>query len=149
VTAFVDSGDKIVQNIQNGIFLTFIEDTERLQEENVSNISLESSEASKYYQSLIHTQSQKRESFESILGSISNLVHAILLFPFSQPITPYVMSKRKKTPSKSSRAHLNAKRPLRYVSNLGVLEPYDESKAIIQVEFVLSLNNFFRNFLLD
>jgi len=139
VTAFVDSGDKIVQNIQNGIFLTFIEDTERLQDtHDISDSSFEvsSSEPSQFYQSLINPQ--KKESMESIIGSVSNLVHAILLFPFSQPITPYVMSKRKKTIKRSARAHLNSKRPLRYISTFGVLEPFDDYKSKIQ-EFLISM----------
>ena len=134
VTAFVDSGDKIVQNIQNGIFLTFIQDTEPKNNIITPDTSFESSDQTKFYQSLFH--SQRQESMDSIIGSVSNLVHAIFLFPFSQPITPYVMSKRKKSVKRNSKATLDAKRPLRYITGSRGLEAYDDVRSKIQVNHV-------------
>ena len=123
--------------------MTFLDD-------NANNLALEdlelsestseaSSDQRRLYQSL-SLMNRETNAFESILGSFSNLLHAIVLFPFTQPLLPYVMKKRKKTKGKGKLNYV-AKRPTRYISQSGVLEAYDEIKSKIQVNYLFSSNN--------
>ena len=72
-------------NLQNGIFFSFVDNRKvnSNDEEKRGSLSPE--------RQII----EKTSSMNSILGGVSNLIHATLLFPFAQPVTPYVINKRK------------------------------------------------------
>lgn len=83
--AFVDSSSMIFKNIQHGLFLYFLEEHKKVANENLANELHETEE-----------EAEKTDSFESILNCVTSLFHAAVLFPFSQPLMPYVLSKRKR-----------------------------------------------------
>ena len=75
-------------NLQNGIFFSFVDNTKI----NSNNEDFKEKRGSLSPERQII---EKTSSMNSILGGVSNLIHATLLFPFAQPVTPYVINKRK------------------------------------------------------
>jgi len=117
MNALSESGSMIFKNIQNGLFFKFAEEHRRIINNRV-NIMPE----------------QSMDSLESILKSFANLAYATVLFPFSQPIMPYVLKKRKKLNKAGYEHYLKSKqkRLKRMIGRDKVLRPFNELQARIQ-----------------